>query len=68
MAELSGTDYTEDVCRSVRFDYIDGYDKWNCDTYNVTLNIAFLKFFDNADDAAEYCKAYMRKYGLLEET
>ena len=68
VAELSGTDYTEDVCRSIRLDYIDGYDRWNYDTYNVTLNIAFLKFFDSADEATEYCKAYMKKYGLLEET
>ena len=68
VAELSGTDYTEDVCRSVRFDYIDGYDEWNYDPYNVTLNIAFLKFFESADEAAAYCKAYMKKYGLWEET
>ena len=68
VADLSSGEYTDGVCRCIRFDYIDGFDKWDPGVYDLNLKIAFLKFFDSADKATEYCKAYMKKYGLLEET
>lgn len=68
VADLSSGEYTDGVCRCIRFDYIDGFDKWAPSVYDLNLKIAFLNFFDSADEAAAYCEAYMRKYGLLEET
>jgi hypothetical protein len=68
VADLSSGEYTDGVCRCIRFDYIDGFDKWAPGVYNLNLKIAFLKFFDSKEEAAAYCKAYMEKYGLWEET